>query len=113
MSQRDSFAFRCLAAVSALHCIGVTVLRIDRTMEGERVVMTLSGDVALGDVAGLRFLLEAESIEMLIVDLGDVIQVDRDALALLSSFAAAGIELRRCPAHIVAWIERETRGGPA
>ena len=75
MSQRRSFVFRCLAAVSALHCIGVTVLRMDRTMEGERVVMTLSGDVALGDVAGLRRLLEAEAIETLIVDLGDVIQV--------------------------------------
>jgi ABC-type transporter Mla MlaB component len=78
------------------------VLRIDRTTDAEFVVLTLSGHLALDDMQGLRRLVKSESAQALILDLGDVIQVDREAIALLSSFTAAGVELRRCPAHIVA-----------
>jgi anti-anti-sigma regulatory factor len=74
-----------------LHSVRHMGLRIDRTMEGEFVVMTLSGHVALLELAELRLLMEAESARRLIVDLRDVIQMDRDAVALLASFEVAGV----------------------
>ncbi len=86
------------------------VLRIDRTTEGTAVVMTLSGHIAIDGLADLRRLVEAESTRMLIVDLSDVIQVDRDAVVLLSSFQAAGVELRHCPAYVVAAMETLPKG---
>jgi ABC-type transporter Mla MlaB component len=86
------------------------VLRIDRTTEGEFVVMTLSGHLALEELEDLRRLVEAEPTRLLIVDLGDVVQVDRDAVALLSWFRTAGIELRHCPAHIVASMRLPPEG---
>ncbi|MEO8076402.1 MAG: hypothetical protein ABI818_08760 [Acidobacteriota bacterium] len=86
------------------------VLRIDRTTEGEFVVMTLSGHIAIEELDGLRRLVAAESTRMLIVDLGDVIQVDREAIALLSSFQAAGVELRHCPAYVVASMDTIPKG---
>ena len=94
--------FQALAAAPALLVARRMVLRIDRTTEGEFVVMTLSGHVALEGLDDLRRLVGAESGPTLIVDLGDVTQIDRDAVAVLASFTAAGIELRHCPAHIVA-----------
>jgi hypothetical protein len=86
------------------------VLRIDRTTEGAFVVMTLSGHVAMEGLEDLRRRVEAESPRMLIVDLGDVIQVDRDAVPVLSSFRAAGVELRHCPAYVLAAMETMSKG---
>jgi anti-anti-sigma regulatory factor len=81
------------------------VLRIDRTTEGAFVVMTLSGHIALDRLEDLRRMVEAESARTLVVDLTDVVQVDRDAVAVLAAFKTAGVELRRCPAHVMASIE--------
>jgi ABC-type transporter Mla MlaB component len=86
------------------------VLRIDRTTDAELVILTLSGHLALDDLQGLRQLVKSESAEKLVLDLGDVIQVDSEAVALLSSFTAAGVELRRCPAHIVASMVGRPKG---
>lgn len=86
------------------------VLRIDRTTEGEFVVMTLSGHLTLEEMEELRRLVGAEPARLLIVDLRDVIQVDRDAVALLSSIRAAGITLRHCPAHVVASMDSLPEG---
>jgi ABC-type transporter Mla MlaB component len=83
------------------------VLRIDRTTESEFVVMTLSGHLALEDLADLRRLLEAECAQTLIVDLADVIQVDRDAVSFLASVEAAGVQLRHCPVYVRGWITTE------
>ena len=86
------------------------VLRIDRATEGEFVVMTLSGHLALDALEDFCRRVEAESAQALIVDLGDVVQVDRDAVALLASLRAAGIELRHCPAHVVASMDSLPEG---
>ena len=83
------------------------VLRIERTTEDEFVVMTLSGHVALEELAELRRLLEAESASTLIVDLTDVVQVDRDGVTLLARVEATGVELRHCPAYVREWITRD------
>ncbi len=78
------------------------VLRIDRTADGDAAVMTLSGHLASEEVEELRRLVAAESAFLLILDLGDVVQVDRDAVTVLASCIATGVRLRNCPAHIVA-----------
>jgi anti-anti-sigma regulatory factor len=78
------------------------VLRLDRTTEGEFVVITLSGQVAIDRLDDLRRTVGAESAPKLIVDFDDVVQIDRDAVAVLASFKAAGVELRHCPAHVLA-----------
>jgi ABC-type transporter Mla MlaB component len=86
------------------------VLRLDRTTEGRFVVLMLSGHLAIEELDNLRRRVEAESAQALILDLGDVVRIDRDAVALLSSFRDAGVELRHCPAHIVASMEGQSKG---
>ena len=85
------------------------VLRIDRITESEFVVMTLSGHLALEELADLRRLLEAECAQTLIVDLADVIQVDRDAASFLASVEAEGVQLRHCPAYSTGVDHHRTR----
>ena len=86
------------------------MLRIDRTTEGEFVVMTLSGHVALDELIGLRRLFTAEPAATLIVDLTDVIDVDREGVALLASLESAGVRLRHCPAYVREWITSDREG---
>ena len=81
------------------------VLRIDRTTDGDAVVMTLSGHLTPEEVEELRRLVAAESAPLVILDLGDVVQVDRDAVTVLASCGATGVRLRNCPAHIVALMK--------
>ena len=81
------------------------VLRIDRTTEGEFVVITLSGHVAIDRLDDLRRTVAAESARQLIIDFDDVVQVDRDAIVVLASFKASGVELRHCPVHVLASME--------
>jgi anti-anti-sigma regulatory factor len=86
------------------------VLRIDRTTEGEFVVITLSGHVAIDRLDDLRRTVAAESARQLIIDFDDVVQVDRDAVVVLASFKASGVELRHCPAHVLASMESLPKG---
>jgi ABC-type transporter Mla MlaB component len=86
------------------------VLRIDRSREGEFVVLTLSGHVARAELTGLHSLFTAESAATLIVDLADVIDVDRDGVAWLASLDASGIRLRHCPAYVREWMATDRQG---
>jgi hypothetical protein len=90
--------------------VSAIVLRIDRTTEGEFVVLTLSGHVAIPELTGLHRLFTAESPATLIVDLADVVDVDRDGVAWLASLDAAGIQLRHCPAYVREWIATDRQG---
>ena len=72
--------------------------------------MTFSGHVAVEGLEDLRRTSTAESARPLIVDLRDVIQVDRDAVVVLASFKASGIELRQCPIHVMASIDNLRKG---
>lgn len=80
------------------------VLRIDRTTEGRSVVMTLSGHVALDEMLALRQMLQAETTAVLVIDIGDVIQLNEDGIALLAALEKAGARLRHCPAYVREWI---------
>jgi anti-anti-sigma regulatory factor len=83
------------------------MLKIQRKENGD-VVFTLSGRLAADNVSELSALLAAEPTgRALVLDLKDVVLVDRDVVRFLRACDANGITLRNCPSYIRAWIERE------
>jgi predicted metal-binding protein len=54
----------------------------------------------------LRALLEEEE-GVAIIDLKDVLIVDREAIKLLAVCESNGVELRNCPAYVREWVTRE------
>jgi predicted metal-binding protein len=54
----------------------------------------------------LRALLEEEE-GVIIIDLKDVLIVDREAIKLLAVCVSNGVELRNCPAYIREWVTSE------
>ena len=54
----------------------------------------------------LRALLEEEE-GVVIIDLKDVLIVDREAIKLLAVCESNGVELRNCPNYIREWVTRE------
>jgi anti-anti-sigma regulatory factor len=81
--------------------------RIQRRGNGE-VVFTVSGRLKADSVSELSELLTAESTDRhLVLDLKDVVLVDRDIVRFLRVCEADGIELRNCPPYIRAWIAQE------
>jgi len=80
------------------------MLRIQRHGNGE-VVLTVHGRLEAGNVSELSELLSAESTgRHLVLDLKDVVLVNRDVVRFLRVCEADGIELRNCPPFIRAWI---------
>jgi hypothetical protein len=84
------------------------MLRIQRAVEGECVLFTLSGRIQGADVAEVQRLFALEATEQRItLDLHEVKLVDREAVRFLAQCEAEGITLVHCPAYIREWIERE------
>ena len=83
------------------------MLKIQRIANGE-VVLTVSGRLEAGNVGELSALLTAEPTgRALVLDLKDVVLVDRDTVRFLRARERDGITLRNCPPYIRAWIARE------
>jgi len=83
------------------------MLKVKRNANGE-VVFTLSGRLGPDNLTELEGLLVAEAADRsLVLDLKDVVLVDRDTVRFLRAREAAGIELRNCPPFIREWIARE------
>jgi len=83
------------------------MLRVRRNANGE-VVFTLSGRLGADNVNDLTALLGAEAAgRVLILDLKDVVLVDRDIVRFLRVRESNGIALRNCPPYIREWIARE------
>jgi len=83
------------------------MLKIQRNANGE-VVFTLSGRLAADNMSDLSTLLAAEPARrVLVLDLKDVVLVDRDIVRFLRVREGDGVTLRNCPAYIRAWIERD------
>ena len=81
------------------------VLKIDRSADGEYVVLRLSGRVQSEHVEQLKA--EMEGIAGVVLDLEDVKLVDRDAVRFLGVCEANGTELRHCSPYIREWITKE------
>jgi len=83
------------------------MLKIRRFANGD-VVFTVIGRLAADNVSELKTLLAAESEDRSIVlDLKDVVLVDRDIVRFLGRCEREGMTLRNCPAYIRAWITQD------
>jgi anti-anti-sigma regulatory factor len=81
--------------------------KIQRRGNGE-VVFTVTGRLEAGNVSELSALLTAEPTDRAIVlDLKDVVLVDREIVQYLRACEVDGIELRNCPPYIRSWIAQE------
>ena len=85
-------------------------LRIQKSVEGKRMVFTLMGRIQVEQVPELLALLRSESSgHGIVLDLEQVKLVDRDAVLFLALSEALGAELRNCSAYIRKWIDQERR----
>jgi len=83
------------------------MLKIQRKANGD-VVLTVSGRLAADNASELAALLAAEPAgQALVLDLKDVVLVDRDIVRYLRACEGQGIALRNCPPYIREWIARE------
>jgi len=81
--------------------------RIERVEMAERpVILRISGQIAGREVDLLRSLLEQET-KAPVLDLKDLLLVDRKAVKLLALRESNGVELRNCSAYIREWITKE------
>jgi hypothetical protein len=88
------------------------MLRIQRSVT-RGVVFSLSGHIAIEDVAELQRILDLEAVEHSVaLDLQDITIVDRNALPFLARCEADGIRLVNLPAYVRDWLasERSQRG---
>jgi anti-anti-sigma regulatory factor len=87
------------------------MLRIQESTERNRVVFSLSGRIEAEDVAELQRLCRSETDDhKLVLDLGDVRLVNRDAIKFLADCEANGTKLRNCPPYVREWISKEREG---
>ena len=83
------------------------MLKLRRSANGD-VIFTVIGRLAADNVSELKTLLGAESKDRSIVlDLKDVVLVDRDIVRFLGRCEHEGMTLRNCPAYIRAWITQD------
>lgn len=83
------------------------MLRIRRIVNGESL-FTVSGRIDSANLPELKNLIDAEAAgRRMVLDLKELILVDRDAVRFLKLCESNGIELRNCSAYIREWITRE------
>jgi PAS domain S-box-containing protein len=84
--------------------------KIERIVTPEhRVVLRVCGRIVGEDVGTLRQAIGREWGRRVAIDLGEVVLVDREAVTLLATSEANGVELRNCRAYVREWMlwERE------
>ena len=81
------------------------VLKIDRSADGQDIVLRLSGRMQSEHVEQVKA--EMEEVEGVVLDLEDVKLVDREVVRFLSECEANGTELRHCSPYIREWIAQE------
>jgi anti-anti-sigma regulatory factor len=83
------------------------MLKIQRKANGD-VVLTLSGRLDIDSLGELSTVLAAEPAgRTIVLDLKDVVLVDRDTVRFLRARERDGTVLRNSPPYIRAWMERE------
>ena len=83
------------------------MLRIRCTVNG-KTLFTVSGRMDSANLPELKNLIDAEVEGLrMVLDLKELILVDRDAVRFLKRCESNGIELRNCSAYIREWIKRE------
>ena len=83
------------------------MLKVQRSANGD-VVFTVSGRLQVDSAIELSAVLAAETTgRALVLDLKDLVLVDRDTIRFLRACEGNGIALRNCPPYIRAWIARD------
>jgi hypothetical protein len=86
----------------------VSMWKVQRTDDGDSIVLLVSGRIEGEHLADLREVFTAEAgSQNFILDMGEVRLVDQDSIVFLSHCETRGAELRNCPAYIREWIQRE------
>ena len=80
--------------------------KIERTFDGRRVVLRLSGRLRSEHLPELTSLI-ADSDSSVVLDLDDISQLDVDTIHFLRKCQEEGIELRNCSPYICEWMDRE------
>jgi ABC-type transporter Mla MlaB component len=82
-------------------------LKIQKTEDGDHMVLNLSGRMHREHVAELLRVFGLEVLEQkVILDLTEISLVDRDAVMFLARCEEDGTILRNCPRYIREWIMR-------
>jgi len=102
-------AFGSRIAFAIARTTDAMTLRIHRSDEHNRVVLTLSGRIQADQIPELKALLSSADHNF-VLDLKDVKLVDRDVVRFLVQSEAAGAKLRNCSVFIREWISRERNG---
>jgi anti-anti-sigma regulatory factor len=83
------------------------MLKITRAANGE-VVFKVSGRMGAENLGELETLISAEvSGRRIVLDLKDLTLVDEDAVSFLRRCEAENIQLKKCPAYIREWMDKE------
>lgn len=83
-------------------------MRIQKSVERKRVVITLIGRIQAAQVPELLALVRSEPrAHGIVLDLEQVKLVDRDAVLFLALSETLGARLRNCSAYIRKWIDQE------
>jgi hypothetical protein len=85
--------------------------RLQRSLEGELVVLRLSGRIEDEQLVELQDIFASEAgAEKIVFDLAGVKLVDQNAVEFLACRQSGGTQLRNCPAYIHEWIARAKNG---
>lgn len=81
--------------------------KIERLAGGENsVVIRVCGRIQLEHVSAIKDLIEQEK-GVVVLDLGEVTLVDREAVNLIATCVLNNIEFRNCPAFLRDWVAKE------
>jgi hypothetical protein len=85
------------------------MLKVQRSANGH-VVLKLSGRIDAENIAELETLIRSEvDGRPIVLDLEDLILVNREAVSFLERCEVESITLKNCPAYIREWITRQRR----
>jgi hypothetical protein len=83
------------------------MLKVQRSANGQ-VVFRLSGQIDAENIAELETLIRSEANSRpIVLDLKDLILVNREAVSFLEGCEVESITLKNCPAYIREWITRQ------
>ena len=80
-------------------------LKIDRSADGRRLILRLSGRMQSEHVEELKA--QMGGSEQIVLDLEELKLVDRDVVRFLGACERNGTELRHCSPYIREWIAKE------
>ncbi len=82
------------------------MLKIERSLNGPKVVLRLSGRLTLEHIEELRSEIGKE-VETVALDLQEIIAVDFEVVHFFGTCEEGGIELQYCPRYLRQWINQE------